>query len=69
LRVEDGLRQPEPLWLVTRRVREIVLGRRHDREAPEALVVVAFSEGLVSRHVVVGVADLEEEGLSDEIVV
>ena len=64
LRVEDALRQHEPLRFVGRRVWERGLGGEHGRHAPEALVVVAEGGGPIGRHEVVGRrVGLEGEGV------
>lgn len=69
LRVEDGLRQRQPLRLVGRRVREVLLRRLHRRHRPEGLVVVAQGGCVVRGHVVLVGADLVQHRLRYLIVV
>lgn len=66
LGVEDGLGEGEPLRLIGFRMRKIVFGGRHDGETPESLIIVSFGSGLVEGHVIVVVADLEEQCLLGE---
>lgn len=68
LGVKDSLGESEPLGLIGWWVRVGVFGGRHDGKAPEALVVVAFGQGLVSRHVVIVVANLEQETLGNNVI-
>lgn len=65
----DGLREGEPLSLVFGRVGELVLGGKHGRHAPEALIVVSERSGVVLGHVVVAVTSLVQHALHDDVVV
>ena len=48
-------------------MREVVLGSRHDSKTPETLIVISFGSCLVNRHVIVVIANLEQEGLLGEV--
>lgn len=67
--VEDCLGEGEPLWLVGIWVVEVGLGGEHGSHSPKALIVITFVFGLVDGHVVGVGADLELQGLGDDIVV
>lgn len=69
LRVEHGLGERQPLWLVLGRVRKADFGSQHGAHAPEALIVVAEGHGDVAWHVVAAFADLPKHGLGDNAVV
>lgn len=69
LRIEDGGSDRDPGRSSGRRVGILVLGRGHDSKSPEDLIIVSFRLGLVRRHVVVSVGELEDEGLGGDVVV
>lgn len=68
LSVKHSLGESQPLRLVGWGVWITVFCSRHDGKAPEALVIVSFGQGLVSRHVVSVLADLEQETICRKFV-
>lgn len=69
LAVPNALCQCQPLRLIRRRIRELVLRRCHDSKAPEGLIVIAFILRLVRWHIVRLRPNLEEQSLLDYVVV
>lgn len=67
--VENGLSQGQPLWLIARGVGEFVLGSKHGRHAPKALIVVSERRCHIVWLVVVIRANLKQHGLCYDIII
>ena len=68
LGIEHSLRQREPTRRPIRRIRILILSRRHSRHPPKRLIVIPLSFRLVRRHIIVIWTDLMQHGLGGDVV-